>query len=207
MARRSPRPVGLRAGSSQTQRLLAAKCLLLLQDKAFLDSGKQDIQHDGTMVCWWCCPEIEQSLGGELAHNTDPLCSVDTQLPLEEPHIPFHHLLACINKHIYCHWHFLASSPKQLPSMVRHGLAGIARDQKSQSPHFSVFIHGFTDKSHLARLSWFAPTLPQPVGMQLSLGTRAFQHKSTQDPTSPPGRKTWLMVRVPLGASFTKNKV
>lgn len=79
---------------------------------------KRILSKDGTMVCWWCCPEIEQSLGEEFAHNIDPLCSVDTKLPLEEPHFPFHHLFACINKHIYCHWHFLPSSPKQLPSMA-----------------------------------------------------------------------------------------
>lgn len=166
---------------------------------------------DGTMVCWWCCPEIEQSLGWEFAHNTDPLCSADTQLPLEEPHIPFHHLFACINKHFYCHWHFPCLQPQAAAingSHIRHSLAETAREQKWQSPHFSVFIHGFADKSPLARPSCFTPTLPQPVWMQPSLGRRAFQHTNTQDPSSSPGRKvTWLMVRAPLGASFTQNKL
>lgn len=211
MARRSLWPVGLRAGTSQTQRLLAAKCLLLLQDKAFLGSGKEDTQqgwHNGLLVVlprdravsWWgVCSQHRSTLfsghTASLGRATYPISSS-----------------SCLHKQTHLLSLTFPCLQRQAAAIngshIRHSSAEIARDQKSQSALFSVFIHGFTDKSPLARLSCFAPALPQPVWMQPSLGTRVFQHTSTQDPTSPPGRKgTWLMVRVPLGASFTKNKL
>lgn len=211
MARRSLRPVGLRAGTSQTRRLLAAKCLCSSRTKALLHSGKEDTQqgwYNGLLVVlprdravsWWgVCPQHRSTLfSGHKASLGRATLPISSSLCLHKQT----HLLSLT-------FPCLQSQAAAINgSHIRQSLAEIARDQKSQSPHFSDFIHGFTDKSPLTRLSCFAPTLPQPVWMQPSLGTRAFQHTITQDPTLPTGRKgTWLMVRVHLGASCTKNKL
>lgn len=178
--------------------LLNACCSF--RTKAFPDSGEGDIQQgwdNGLLVvllrdravCWWgVCSQHRSTLfsghTASLGRATHPISSsfcLHKQTHLLSLTFPcLHPQAAAITG-----------------SHIRHSLAEIVRDQKSQSPHFSVFIHEFTDKSPLARLSCFAPTLTQPVWMQLSLRIRVFQHKSTQDPASRPGRKeTWLMVRV-----------
>lgn len=179
--------------------------------KAFLDSGKGHLQqgwNNGLLVVlprdravfWWgVCSQHRSTLfsghTASLGRAAHPISSSFSQHKQT-------HLLSLT---------FPCLQPQAAAingSHIRHRLAEITRDQKSQSPHFSVFIRGFTDKSPLARLSCFAPTLPKPVRLQSSHGTRAFQHTNTQDPTSPPGWKgTWLMVRAPLGASFTQNKL
>lgn len=71
----------------------------------------------------------------------------------------------CTNKQIYHHHHFLATSTKQLPSKEHTrnppacNPAATAREQKTQSPPFAVFIQGFSNKYTLVRARIFVPAL------------------------------------------------
>lgn len=156
--------------------------------EAFLGSGKEDIQqgwYNGLLVVlprdravsWWrVCSQHRSALfsghSASLGRATHP---VSSSFCLHKQTHPLSLTFPCLQP----------QAAAINGSHIRHCLAEIARDQKSQCTYFSVLIHGFTDKSPLARLSCFAPTLPQPVWMQPSLGTRAFQHNYSESHLTP----------------------